>query len=86
MLNGPQNQLNNMHTYEQFVKDEFSLSFFGRSYSFALATRQCVSCGGRAEIFNDEASTEEYYLSALCQKCQDEVFEEKEGLDEPDPF
>jgi len=70
------------------IKDEFSLSFFGRSYSLALAAHQCVCCGGRAEEFRDEVSAEEYLASALCQRCQDEIFSEseKEQLDESDPF
>ena len=70
------------------IRDEFSLSFFGRSFNLALATHQCVSCGKSADTFKNVVSAEEYYISALCQKCQDEIFSEseKEQLDESDPF
>ncbi len=70
------------------IRDEFSMSFFGRSFNLALATHQCVSCGKSADTFKDVAAAEEYYISALCQKCQDEIFSEleKEQLDESDPF
>lgn len=47
---------------------------------FAKMERRCVNkpigCGGDASIesFRDSLSLREYEISALCQKCQDEVF------------
>jgi len=35
----------------------------------------CVSCGGDASEFKDELSRKEYYMSGLCQVCQDSIFE-----------
>ena len=65
--------------------DELSLKMFGRSCTIAFAAHQCVACGGSAEFFKDELSVKEYLISTLCQKCQDDVFEETEddimGLD-----
>ena len=65
--------------------DEYSLKMFGRSCTLAFAAHQCVACGGSADYFKDELSVKEYLISTLCQRCQDDVFEETEdditGLD-----
>ena len=60
------------------LKEELSLSVFGRSVSLAKAGNQCVSCGKNADTFRDEISRKEYKISCLCQTCQDEVFAEIE--------
>lgn len=38
----------------------------------------CVQCGRevRPEDFRDELSLKEYKISALCQECQDEIFQQ----------
>lgn len=58
----------------QFL-DELSLHIHGRARSVAIAGDSCVSCGGRADKFDDEISKREYGISGLCQKCQESVFE-----------
>ncbi len=59
------------------LKDELSLRLFGRKLSEALEQGICVRCGARVRLedFRDELSKKEYYLSGLCQRCQDEVWD-----------
>ena len=42
-----------------------------------IATRsdRCISCNGEAITFRDTLSRREYIISAMCQICQDEVFD-----------
>ena len=61
------------------IKDEIGLMIFGRSYSLALATHQCIRCGKPADNFKNELSVKEYLISALCQKCQNQVFDLKKS-------
>jgi len=49
------------------LKEELSLSIFGRSVALAKAGNQCVSCGKNADTFRDEISRKEYKISCLCQ-------------------
>jgi len=65
------------HNMDSF-KDELSLNLHGRALSIAKANRQCVACGDRADIFNDDLSYTEYFISGLCQMCQDDYFAEPE--------
>ena len=62
------------------LKEELSLSVFGRSVALAKAGNQCISCGKRADTFRDDISESEYQISCLCQACQDQVFEEVDSL------
>lgn len=34
----------------------------------------CACCGGSADEFRDAAAEEEYRISKMCQRCQDQVF------------
>jgi hypothetical protein len=56
--------------------DKLSFSIFGRHRSKCLREQTCVMCGGEAKVFEDGVSENEYMRSALCQQCQDDVFEE----------
>jgi hypothetical protein len=54
-------------------------SFFGygnKEVSIDLDT--CVFCGNQVDIegFKDAESVKEFYISGLCQQCQDRIFEE----------
>ena len=40
----------------------------------AIKERICISCGYEAKVFIDGVSKKEYYISGLCQTCQDWVF------------
>lgn len=52
--------------------EQFLEAVFGRTT--AITNDRCVLCNGPATEFRDEASKEEYAISGMCQKCQDEVF------------
>lgn len=61
----------------QNFKDEFSKKAFGRSQSEAAEKHVCVFCGKLVnpdEDFRDKLSQKEYFISRLCQECQDSVF------------
>ena len=53
--------------------EEFLEQVFGRTSS--LKEGKCASCGVEATYFRDELSRREYSISALCQECQDSVFD-----------
>lgn len=42
----------------------------------------CRVCNAPITGFNDELSENEYYISGMCQQCQDETFCEPEDDDE----
>jgi hypothetical protein len=48
-----------------------------------IATDGCVGCYNPCLHFRDEKSREEYAISHLCQKCQDEIFTDS-GIDDFD--
>ena len=56
------------------VLDSTAKSVFGISTGEALEKKICVKCGKDAKEFKDALSEKEYWISALCQICQDEFF------------
>ena len=60
---------------EQFLEEGF-----GRTT--AIKNNTCIDppigCGGAATEFRDILSEQEYSISGLCQKCQDEIFVEED--------
>ncbi len=50
----------------------------GISPKQAIQAGICAVCKEEANKFTDELSVREYAISGLCQKCQDEVFNEPE--------
>lgn len=54
--------------------DGMSQSTYGRKRSECIANHICVCCGEPANEFDDVLSRNEFYISALCQKCQDDTF------------
>ncbi len=75
----------------QNLVDNLSQEIFGRTESESHTKNQCVMCGKSVDPigtdpekggFRDAISAKEYRISALCQKCQDEVF----GDDSEDDF
>ncbi|MFZ7111630.1 MAG: hypothetical protein ACOWYE_08100 [Desulfatiglandales bacterium] len=44
------------------------------SYLKAKAESLCIRCGNRIEGFRSASARLEYSISALCQRCQDEIF------------
>ena len=50
---------------------------FGEQPSEALKKNTCVMCKKNITGFRDEVSKKEYEISALCQACQDSIFEDE---------
>ena len=46
------------------------------SHLINLQLGLCPLCGGPPGEFKDELSKREFAVSGICQKCQDEIFEE----------
>ena len=60
--------------------DHITMEFLGRTRKSGF----CVECGREVKLedFRDDPSRKEYSISALCQECQDQVFEQPEEMDE----
>jgi len=56
----------------------FSKSDYNARYAYSKATNTCIRCGESARVFRDASARLEYSVSALCQKCQDELFDKNE--------
>lgn len=61
------------------IKEDMAMMLFGRSFTLAQAGKQCVVCGKRAEIFSCDRAEREFEISAMCEPCQNEVFEPMDG-------
>ena len=64
------------------VQDKIAKSLFGRGIEEAKYGRVCVACGRPAMKFKDDLSLREYEISAMCQKCQDDVFQPDVEIEE----
>ena len=56
------------------ILEDFS-AILGTPRSVAFATKCCVLCGRDASVFKNEISKKEYKMSGMCQKCQDNFFD-----------
>ena len=54
--------------------DNFAQQISGRTRSKALEENRCVICWELCNEFKDELSAQEYRISAMCQKHQDEFY------------
>jgi len=54
--------------------DDIGRKQFGRSRTESIERDICLFCGEPAIEFRDALSEKEYTISALCQKCQDDIF------------
>ena len=45
---------------------------YEKRFAIAKVSRSCIWCGEEAREFRDASARLEYFISALCQKCQDE--------------
>ncbi|MBW1800885.1 MAG: hypothetical protein JRJ85_09150 [Deltaproteobacteria bacterium] len=52
----------------------FSDTDYRACYARAKATRTCIRCGRSVTFFHSASCRLEYDISALCQYCQDECF------------
>jgi len=50
----------------------------GVSRPDTIRNGKCVFCGGSADEFKDKLSLNEYAISGLCQRCQDDIFDGEE--------
>ena len=50
---------------------------YSKKHAQAKATGTCINCEKTAKDFRNVASELEYKISALCQSCQDILFQEK---------
>jgi|TARA_Y100000310_G_C20331837_1_gene645650 hypothetical protein len=58
----------------QQFKDQMAINMFGRSITESQGENICVTCGEEASEFTDTLSRNEYGISGMCQRCQDETF------------
>lgn len=56
--------------------DKISAAWFGRSRTECIEKGICVLCGGEAKSFDDLYARNEFGISGMCQKCQDDSFSE----------
>ena len=63
---------------DNYPTADFSINTMRDDIDDAVAIRVCVVCGADAHDFKNQLSECEYNMSGLCQKCQDEVFNEGE--------
>ncbi len=61
------------------IKDVVSMKLFDRSFTLAQSAKSCVVCGKQAESFSCERAAIEFKMSAMCEPCQNEVFEPIDG-------
>jgi hypothetical protein len=58
--------------------ERLALELFGVDIGKAKDENRCVpepiGCGKPIKFFTDNKSRDEYAISGLCQKCQDEIF------------
>ncbi|MAE81646.1 MAG: hypothetical protein CMB80_02835 [Flammeovirgaceae bacterium] len=57
--------------------DNFTKDTFGMTRSHAIEHRICITCNSSVTGFRDELSLKEFGISAMCQTCQDSVFNNK---------
>ena len=46
----------------------------GKSVSTEELFKKCSDCGKIIKGFRDEASRNEYFVTGLCQRCQDKIY------------
>ncbi len=61
---------------DRFLNKVALLSGYKLTRTKAIKRGLCVKCGELANKFKNELSKKEYLISGLCQRCQDNYFEE----------
>jgi hypothetical protein len=56
----------------------FSRPTYRAEYARAKAQQICIMCGRSSVNFRDFSGKFEYSVSALCQQCQDQLFNSRE--------
>jgi hypothetical protein len=62
----------------QFSHPSTKLQKLRREIEKQIQLRRCTWCQTSVKQFKDRISVKEYFISGLCQNCQDETFEEVE--------
>ena len=62
----------------QFSHPSTKLQKLRREIEKQIQLRRCTWCQTSVKQFKDQISVKEYFISGLCQSCQDETFEEVE--------
>ena len=75
----PKLDVNNVKQHiETFTYNKKQITPLRKAVNEVISSGRCAWCNASKakvqESFKDEPSREEYQISALCQKCQDEVF------------
>jgi hypothetical protein len=52
----------------------FSSHQYKSNYAYSKTMSVCIKCNRPAKDFRNASAELEYQISALCQKCQDEIF------------
>ena len=68
--------MSNPETNNPNFLQKFELDNFGITKTEAHSKKICISCKKSAKRFKTPISKQEYQISAMCQKCQDEIFTE----------
>ena len=68
------------HPVIENILEELS-AVIGTPRSTAFSQKLCVMCGGDASSFKNSLSEKEYRLSGMCQKCQDNFFDNSSWSD-----
>jgi len=77
----PKLDVENTHQHiETFAYNKKQITPLRRAVNEVISSGRCAWCSASKdkvqEGLKDELSREEYQISALCQKCQDETFKE----------
>jgi len=65
--------------YEQKINPNIALFKLRKAINETVANNKCSWCTTYPmSKFRDELSVKEYQISALCQECQDQTFQEEE--------
>ena len=78
-MNTKFNSVKHMSFKVNNIKEDLSMLMFNRSFTLAQDGKQCVVCGKSADIFSCERAEREFKISAICEPCQNEVFEPLDG-------
>ena len=54
--------------------NELIFAMTGKDLQATIRAGLCMTCDGKAGVFNDRISVQEYKISGMCQKCQDKTY------------
>jgi hypothetical protein len=65
-------------TFKSKEIESFLTKLSGVDRKESITANKCTMCKGecKSEDFRDNLSLKEYFISGMCQKCQDEIFQD----------